>query len=429
MTPDTPVRKIGPLPLATWEGILRVATSPMLNEVNAIVEAAGEHGAMALAQAYKESSLGHDATAQRTKNPLGIMVFDGSAPCEPVNGGYYCLRKFNTWADAFRMFRRIISDSDPPYDPEDISLRDYLLTYVGGPGCRQTNGQRCAPGNPPDSLDLYIRQTIDRINSWRQGTTPAPQPEQRRDPISVIVGGKVPPIDYGWRSDAGLDYYRYGVGHGTNRSTEHTGLDIPLACGTALYAPFDGVVDCVGEAGTPRWGQGCGAYRDVDGGGVGNLTILLDTQYQGSPVKLTLGHVRQAFVRPGDRVKAGQRVATVGSMNGCHVHVETSINRNGTYYLIEPRTAMGGSAAPAEVERLPFTEPAKTTTVTVKPGTKVYQRADPASPVVAEYKEGEDPTFQSGILTLGEDGQWWWVGSRLGRVRLSDTVSPKVKVG
>jgi hypothetical protein len=73
----------------------------------------------------------------------------------------------------------------------------------------------------------------------------------------------------------------------------------------------------------------------MDGGGKGNLTILHD-----AGIKLTLGHVRDVFVKPGDRVKQGQRVATVGSMNGCHVHVEVSENRNGSYWLVNPKPAL-----------------------------------------------------------------------------------------
>jgi murein DD-endopeptidase MepM/ murein hydrolase activator NlpD len=435
ITPATPVRQIGPLPIATWRGVLETAGSPMLAELDAIVDACGAHGAMCLAQAYKESSLGKDATARRTRNPYGIMEF-GDRPCEPVLNGQLCLRKFASWADATRTYAAIVADADPPYDPEGITLEEYLATYVGGPGCRQSRGQACAngetwvPGGGRDagSINLYLWQTIDRINGWRATTPGEPPnpPPPRRDPIEIIVGGPVPPISYGWRADAGLHYYRYG--HGTNRETEHTGLDIPLECGALLYTPFAGVVDCVGAAGTARWGQGCGAYADVDGGGAGNVTILLDAQYQGSPVKLTLGHCRQAFVRPGDRVSAGQRVATVGSMNGCHVHVETSVQRNGTYWLVDPRLALGGSATGGYPPRLPFTEPARTITVTPRPGAKIYQRADPASPEVSEpFAAGE--TFESGILTLGTDGEWWFVGTRHGRVRVADVTSPRVRIG
>lgn len=177
------------------------------------------------------------------------------------------------------------------------------------------------------------------------GEPDEPEPTRPLDPLSAILGGRpVPRIAYGWLADAGLDYYAYGVNHGTQRSTQHPAIDIPLPCGAPLHTPAAGVVDCVGTTGTPRWGQACGAYADR-GGGVGNVTILLD-----GGVKLTLGHCREAFVRPGQRVTAGQRVATVGDFNGCHVHVECSVERNGTYWLVEPvaalRGVMGGRVEP-----------------------------------------------------------------------------------
>lgn len=169
------------------------------------------------------------------------------------------------------------------------------------------------------------------------------------DPLKLIA--KVPfTVTYGWLADVGLAYYDYGVGHGTTRKTQHTGVDLPVPYGTPLYAPFSGTVLCVGDQGNPCWGQGCGAYNDYgnSGGGtkqgVGNVTIMLDTSYQGSPVKLTLGHCRTAQVKVGQKILAGQQVATSGGMNGAHCHVETAIQQNGTYWLVDPRLALAATA-------------------------------------------------------------------------------------
>ena len=178
--------------------------------------------------------------------------------------------------------------------------------FLGNPDWR---GEDTANGNSGD----WYRTTLGNLIAEQEAFAPV-------DPIRVIVGGPYPAIDYGFGSDVGLNYYKYGVNHGTSRPTQHTGYDVSVPCGTKLYTPISGVVDCVGSRGTPRWGQGCGAYADVDGGGVGNITIYGDSGH-----KLTLGHCRLAHVKPGDRVTAGQLVGTVGSMNGCHVHVEVSI--------------------------------------------------------------------------------------------------------
>lgn len=173
------------------------------------------------------------------------------------------------------------------------------------------------------------------------------------DPYLFMFGQDVQ-VDYAFGQDEGLDYYGDFVGHGIDRSTQHSGDDALVPFGTHILAPLAGVVDCIGTQGTPRWGQGCGAYTDTgalppydDNGrpnpvlGVGNITILLDSGH-----KMTLGHCRKAFVKPGDRVEAGQLVGTTGGQNGAHCHVEISVLRNGTFWLLPPRktltAALGG---------------------------------------------------------------------------------------
>jgi len=246
---------------------------------------------------------------------------------------------------------------------------------------------------------------------------------QPADPIRVIVGGAYPRIDYGFGSDVGLNYYKYGVGHGTQRPTQHTGYDVSVPCGTKLYTPISGTVDCVGSRGTPRWGQGCGAYADVDGGGVGNITIMGDSGH-----KLTLGHTRNAYVKPGDRVEAGQLVGTVGSMNGCHVHVEISVLRNGSYYLLDPGPAlieaMGGIAPVTYPEPFPVPQASEfdtnATIIALEDGLPVLQRADMNAPRTNEpLVKGDD--FQASLIARGNDGAWYWITSRGNRVPIKGT--------
>jgi hypothetical protein len=174
VTTRTPVRRIGDLSLARWRMVLDAADSPMLAAVEAVVAAASPHGAMCLAQAFKESSLGKDATAGQTNNPFGIMVFDGAHDCLPVFGGALCLRRFPGWAAAATNFRNRLATVQAPYEPEDITLEEYLATYVGGPKCRSTGGNVCANGETwvpggdrnAGTINLYIWQTIDRLNEW-----------------------------------------------------------------------------------------------------------------------------------------------------------------------------------------------------------------------------------------------------------------------
>ena len=433
VTPTTPMRQIGDLPYDRWERLMAQGRIPS-SEWRPCYDAALGCTATAITQAIKESSLGADASAQQTFNPLGIMVFDKSRPCIPVFGGQLCLRRYDRWSDAFATYRRLVLDVEDPYLPADITVEDFLATYVGGPGCRASNGGNCANGEtwrgrgtttlppepanyPGNSIGLYIAQTVKRINDTIGGTTPAAPPQ--RDPIDVVVGGRPYRIEYGFGDDAGLPYYPYGVGHGTSRPTQHTGLDILVPYGTPLFTPIAGRVTCVGGQGEVTWGQGCGAFNDTGDAppgsptiGVGNITVLGD-----NGVKLVFGHSRQATVHYNQRVNVGDQVATSGGQNGAHCHFEAAVERNGAYWLVEPRAALGGT--PGHAERLPFTEPAQFATVSPRPGAKVYQRADPdAVEVSTPFDPGE--TFQTGILTLGEDGEWWFVGSRLGRVRVAD---------
>ena len=285
--------------------------------------------------------------------------------------------------------------------------------FLGNPDWR---GQDTANGN----TGAWYRKTLNALIDEQKALAPV-------DPISVIVGGVgYPPIDYGFGSDAGLSYYAYGVGHGLQRATQHTGYDVGVPCGTRLYTPIAGVVDCVGNRGTPRWGQGCGAYADVDGGGVGNITIMGDSGH-----KLTLGHCRTATVQPGERVVPGQQVGTVGSMNGCHVHVEVSMLRSGTYWLVDPGPAlieaMGGTApvtypAPIGVPQAAEFDISILVTVTAET-LPVLQRADLGAPqTMPPLKKGD--TFGAVYQVVGNDGNIYWITTRSNRVPVAGTTAP-----
>jgi hypothetical protein len=90
-------------------------------------------------------------------------------------------------------------------------------------------------------------------------------------------------------------------------------------------------------------------------------------------------------------------------MNGWHVHVEVSVNRNGTYWLLEPKAAlieaMGGEPAPPPepdyAPRLPVPQPAEFdvwwTLKALEDGVPVLQRADLEAPIVRwPLSEGEE---------------------------------------
>jgi murein DD-endopeptidase MepM/ murein hydrolase activator NlpD len=171
------------------------------------------------------------------------------------------------------------------------------------------------------------------------------------DPVSVLVGGAAFTDRYGFKAVSANaqqypNMYAYFANHG-GTAMQHPGIDVVAPYETKLYALAHGVVRCVGDAGQQDWGQACGAYNDTGdaqpGGrklGVGNITIMYTDPNGGPPVKATMGHSRKSHVKPGDKVVPGQLIGTMGGMMGAHCHFETSIERNGTYWIVEPRQAL-----------------------------------------------------------------------------------------
>lgn len=177
VTAETPMRGIGDAPRAAWEAELRRLNSPMLPELDAILAAARPHGAMALAQAARESTYGTAANARQTRNAWGLMV-RGSIPSR--------LQTFSSWAAAAAEFSRRLSNPAPPYDPENISVRDYLLTYVGGPLCRQSGGRNCANGETGASIGRYEAALLAQVNAVLGADEPPPvSPPQPPKPPAI----------------------------------------------------------------------------------------------------------------------------------------------------------------------------------------------------------------------------------------------------
>ncbi len=99
-------------------------------------------------------------------------------------------------------------------------------------------------------------------------------------------------------------------GFGTRWGSLHAGLDIANAVGTPIYAASDGEVVASGP--TPGYGMWV-KIRASDG------TVTL------------YGHIDTATVQEGDRVLAGDQIATMGNRGnstGPHLHFE--VHRNGS---------------------------------------------------------------------------------------------------
>ncbi len=105
----------------------------------------------------------------------------------------------------------------------------------------------------------------------------------------------------------------------------HHGIDIAMRCGNPLFAGLAGRVVNPRAAGALGPAYGANAFR------IRNAARDID---------VVIGHTRQVFVRPGDRVRRGQRIALASDAaapDGCHLHFE--VRPAGAGYLDALRPA------------------------------------------------------------------------------------------
>lgn len=106
----------------------------------------------------------------------------------------------------------------------------------------------------------------------------------------------------------------------TGKSTMHEGLDLANHIGSSIVATAAGVVTFAGQR--PGYGK-------------------LVTINHGYGVQTQYGHISRAYVKVGDKVRRGQKVAAVGNTGrstGPHVHYEVRVNgipMDPYYYILE----------------------------------------------------------------------------------------------
>ena len=101
---------------------------------------------------------------------------------------------------------------------------------------------------------------------------------------------------------------RFGATNGRDHS--HKGIDIAASTGTPIYAVAEGTVTRAGWA-----------------NGYGNLVVIS----HGNGIETYYGHCSKLYVKTGQKVEAGDHIASVGSTGrstGPHLHLE--IRKNGT---------------------------------------------------------------------------------------------------
>jgi murein DD-endopeptidase MepM/ murein hydrolase activator NlpD len=105
----------------------------------------------------------------------------------------------------------------------------------------------------------------------------------------------------------------------------HHGLDMAMPCGTPLFSGLRGHVVDPSSAGSLGTAYGRHAFR------IRNHRFGID---------IVIGHTRKVFVRPGQRVRRGQRIARasdMGAPDGCHLHFEVRPRRGSVTQAINPR--------------------------------------------------------------------------------------------
>lgn len=276
-----------------------------------------------------------------------------------------------------------------------------------------------------------VRSLVKQMEQDANGTTPAvtttPAPAPQGDVIDLLYGGKPYTItaEYGqlvtWSCPGCYDYQTaYGLD-----TRHHYAYDLSAAAGEGapLYAPFDGLVVCAGtDNGPGAWNTGCSAFPRLNnyggkpaGAGAGRLELLNEE----GTASLIMGHVLSSRVRPGDRVQAGDLIGYEGGMNAQHTHLEGRYDQGRR--IGDPRKLFGGGPITVTPERIPYDWDNDPNTFTVKAlsTVKVYQRADPSSPVLDTIPAGD--TFTAVAMVPGNDGNPWWLGIGNGRVPVSGT--------
>ena len=102
--------------------------------------------------------------------------------------------------------------------------------------------------------------------------------------------------------------FGYRVSPFTGKKTMHKGLDVASPIGTPIFSPADGVVIFTGAK-----------------IGFGNFIMVA----HGYGIVSRYGHIAENLVQPGQRVKRGEQIATVGMTGrttGPHLHYEVVVN-------------------------------------------------------------------------------------------------------
>jgi len=158
------------------------------------------------------------------------------------------------------------------------------------------------------NLDTQMNTTIEATNELleiglQEEELMAQLYEHLQDKVDLLIHTPSIIPTKGWISS------RYGYRHNpfVRKKSFHAGLDIAAAVGTPVYAPADGKIRSVGMM-----------------GGFGKV-VIIDHGYE---IVTKYGHNSKLHVKKNQKVKRGQKIASVGSTGrstGPHLHYQIEV--------------------------------------------------------------------------------------------------------
>lgn len=311
--------------------------SPLAGKGDYIAQQAQQAGvpvAVVLGIMMQESQLGADGSYLPTQNNFTGLTGSGWQGQTGTTSGM--ARAFATFGTPEDGIRAAIQNLAQGY--KGLTIRQAVAKWLTG----DPNGAGDEQGNSTAAYLSTMQSVFQGLGvSWNPD---APLSAPQQAPAASGAGAGLMAVTNGQGSImqgfGSTDYsrahpetYAFGSVYGLDGSS-HTGIDIGVPRGTALYSPV---------AGTVSFSGGTGYYQDTPSGnapGTGELMITLDDGTQ-----VILGHTSRILPAVGTRVAAGQLVALSGESDGAHVHVEVRVpdrSMPGGYRIVDPNQYFGG---------------------------------------------------------------------------------------
>lgn len=163
-----------------------------------------------------------------------------------------------------------------------------------------------SPGTQLDGLVTRMRSDINKLEqqaSYQENSFADLQEQLVKQASFLAATPSIWPAR-GWVTST----YGDRISPFTGRPQMHKGLDIANRVGTDVISPANGIVVRVGPD-----------------GGLGKRVVIS----HGYGIKTTYGHLSETFVKAGQRVKRGDKIAAMGNTGrstGPHLHYEVSYN-------------------------------------------------------------------------------------------------------